>query len=722
MSEKNDRVTHLPRGGVRVETKAGPIQFGIPPETIKDSMILDLPIPTHYVIPRIRFNRRLGINTAEFEFPAYFNFFILKKQVNLITDPEGENVIRRVFQETLFGPAEIDTSEEFAKSVPRSSRPDLVKECSHFRKNPFKQDELMQIDTLLSFTHFSDKTAKIEDGLEVREDEEAGEYVVVEDGEELARVPFEVKLPSIHVTDVQRTFEPPLFGVTILGFSHGFDPKGKTTGFVLWINRRGIMVDPPINSGMLLRLNGIPSRLIDGVIVTHCHADHDAGTFQKILEESRISVMTTPTILGSFLRKYSALSGLEEDELRRLFVYRPIRLGEPVKHHGGELRFFYSLHSIPSIGLEVYFGGKSFVFSGDTLNDPERIQAMHEAGVLSAGRRDFLINFPWHHTVILHEAGVPPLHTPTATLEALPDDVKERLYTVHIAEKDLPVDTGLKIARAGVENTIRIEVTPPDHSEAIEILDLIGSIDLFRNFNIAKSREVLQMARRRRFSVGETIIEKGERGDAFFVIASGVASVTAANGESKNYTTGDYFGETSLVTDQPRNATIKAVTDCEVLALERYDFLYLLRGTNIVERMRHLDRMRQQRSWDVLGANSVLRTLTAAQKTQLQGFMRKRSFEPGEVLWKRGDAATEAILIDEGSVTLDLADEQEFRPFTQGSFIGDINALRRGADYGYQVEAKDAGTLFSFAREELLDFFERNPGVQLAFLNTRFVE
>ena len=29
---------------------------------------------------------------------------------------------------------------------------------------------------------------------------------------------------------------------------------------------------------------------------------------------------------------------LEEDELRRLFVYRPIRLGEPVKHHGGELR------------------------------------------------------------------------------------------------------------------------------------------------------------------------------------------------------------------------------------------------------------------------------------------------------------------------------------------------------------------------------------------------
>lgn len=31
--------------------------------------------------------------------------------------------------------------------------------------------------------------------------------------------------------------------------------------------------------------------------------------------------------------------------------------------HGGIFKFFYSLHSIPTIGFEVYFGGKSFVYS-----------------------------------------------------------------------------------------------------------------------------------------------------------------------------------------------------------------------------------------------------------------------------------------------------------------------------------------------------------------------
>lgn len=38
---------------------------------------------------------------------------------------------------------------------------------------------------------------------------------------------------------------PPEFGITVLGASHGFDPSGNTSGYIIWINGRGIMVDPP---------------------------------------------------------------------------------------------------------------------------------------------------------------------------------------------------------------------------------------------------------------------------------------------------------------------------------------------------------------------------------------------------------------------------------------------------------------------------------------------
>lgn len=52
-------------------------------------------------------------------------------------------------------------------------------------------------------------------------------------------------------------------------------------------------------------------------VVCCAHADHDAGTFQKILCEKRIVVMTTKTIYESFIRKYSALSGIDDNFLKR---------------------------------------------------------------------------------------------------------------------------------------------------------------------------------------------------------------------------------------------------------------------------------------------------------------------------------------------------------------------------------------------------------------------
>ena len=69
-------------------------------------------------------------------------------------------------------------------------------------------------------------------------------------------------------------------------------------------------------------LIGISSRKITHVILTHCHADHDAGTFQKILLEQRVTVLTTRTIMAAFVRKYAPIS-----ELRRplLLIFPHLR-------------------------------------------------------------------------------------------------------------------------------------------------------------------------------------------------------------------------------------------------------------------------------------------------------------------------------------------------------------------------------------------------------------
>ena len=160
--------------------------------------------------------------------------------------------------------------------------------------------------------------------------------------------------------------------------------------------------------------------------------------------------------------RYAALSGLDAEFLLRIFEFRPVVIGSSMRIRGAEFSFFYGLHSIPCIGFKASFAGESIAFSGDHLNDPARVRELHERGVLSAARRDELLHFPWDAGLILHEAGVPPIHTPISFLASLPPDVKRRLLVVHCAAKDVPPESGLRRATAGVKNTI-VRVQPKRH-------------------------------------------------------------------------------------------------------------------------------------------------------------------------------------------------------------------------------------------------------------------
>lgn len=128
-------------------------------------MRLGIPVPQVYIVPVERFCREmgpaLGVNLAEFEFPAYFNFFVYKKRCTLLVDSsDAEENIRRVFSETLLGPAQFLRKEnpvtyepeDFDPSFPKEMIPDFEKEFRHFRIMPDGKE--LVIETLLDFVHF----------------------------------------------------------------------------------------------------------------------------------------------------------------------------------------------------------------------------------------------------------------------------------------------------------------------------------------------------------------------------------------------------------------------------------------------------------------------------------------------------------------------------------------------------------------------------------------
>lgn len=169
----------------------------------------------------------------------------------------------------------------------------------------------------------------------------------------------------------------------MLGSSHGFDCAGSTSGFILWINRKGIMIDPPPFSSKALREQGIPPNLIQKIIISHCHADHDAGAFHKILEASPVEFLSTRTIMNSFLRKYSAVSDVKVEELARLFQFRVVEIGHPTYICGARVVFEYSFHPIPALCFSAELEGKRFFFSGDTFYNPPVLEQLFQKGIFS---------------------------------------------------------------------------------------------------------------------------------------------------------------------------------------------------------------------------------------------------------------------------------------------------------------------------------------------------
>src|SRR5512146_537490 len=76
--------------------------------------------------------------------------------------------------------------------------------------------------------------------------------------------------------------------------------------------------------------------------------------------------------------------------------------------------------------------------------------------------------------------------------------------------------------------------------------DVLRDIPLFASLSKRQVRRVANLARPQRFSEGTPIVRKGERGETFYVILDGEASLKLPNGKSRVLKAGDFLGELAL--------------------------------------------------------------------------------------------------------------------------------------------------------------------------------
>ncbi len=85
-----------------------------------------------------------------------------------------------------------------------------------------------------------------------------------------------------------------------------------------------------------------------------------------------------------------------------------------------------------------------------------------------------------------------------------------------------------------------------------------------------------------KFKAGQVIIREGELGDLFYVITEGRVEVIIRDASGSDVVLheagpGEFFGELSMLTSEPRTARIHALEDVTTLVLERDEFFEFLR-------------------------------------------------------------------------------------------------------------------------------------------------
>lgn len=148
---------------------------------------------------------------------------------------------------------------------------------------------------------------------------------------------------------------------------------------------------------------------------------------------------------------------------------------------------------------------------------------------------------------------------------------KEEQVTIIIVTHDNRIlDVADRIVNL-VDGRIRSDVLV---QEAAIVSQMLVRCDVFKHLTPRSLAEMSDHLHSEHVQAGKNIIREGDPGDKFYLIRQGAVRVRRGP-EQKEVATlreGDFFGEMALLTGQPRNASVEAVTDTLLYVLSQDQF------------------------------------------------------------------------------------------------------------------------------------------------------
>ncbi|MEE2962367.1 MAG: cyclic nucleotide-binding domain-containing protein, partial [Myxococcota bacterium] len=391
---------------------------------------------------------------------------------------------------------------------------------------------------------------------------------------------------------------PVSFGIKHLGTRNGFDLTGPSTGFVIWLNGRAVIYDGPVGTRYLLEHQGISCEDIDIVILSHCHEDHMGAFIELVLSGHRPKVFTTEPIYRSALIKLSTYFNMSPEEVSQYLNYHRVTPGVPIEALGATFDFFYSVHAIPTIGMNITFRDETrtvhqFSISGDSLHR-EGLDHLRNNGLISdeiyRHMRYLVPNKKIDNSLFYCDVGESIIHGHPKDWAENPNEV---VY-YHCADNSFTRSFGKEIAVPGYTRSI-VEPRKMHPSIPTKVLHALRFLDIK---DPAWLSTILFRGQTRHAAPGERLAKAGQRApNTITVIVSGSASIRLKNNTSRNplplIRPGEFFGLFELVTDGGYSrATITAITPMELFDIDSELFQQYLEQYDLSSKIKMISKNR----------------------------------------------------------------------------------------------------------------------------------
>lgn len=104
----------------------------------------------------------------------------------------------------------------------------------------------------------------------------------------------------------------------------------------------------------------------------------------------------------------------------------------------------------------------------------------------------------------------------------------------------------------------------------------LAKVPLLRDCDAQVIEAIAAASGEQEFAADQAIVRQGQIGNGLYVVVSGAVRIVAGSEELARLGPGDFFGELSVIDQQPRNASAYAEGPTVCLALASWDLIAML--------------------------------------------------------------------------------------------------------------------------------------------------